>query len=56
MTYVELMRNPEKIKSGKKVGPIRPSVESKLGATMARNEPKPTDVLHTNTNMLVIVM
>lgn len=53
--YDVLMRNPEKMSRGKKVGPMMPKVASRLGAMTARNEPKPTDVLPANTRIVVSV-
>lgn len=44
-----LIRNPEKMSIGKKAGPIRPIVASRLGVITAKNVPKPTAVFEAIT-------
>ena len=50
------IRNPQKIKNGKKVGPIKHMVASIFGVHTAKKEPKPTAVFVAIKMNIVILM
>jgi len=51
-----LMRNPQNIKNGKNVGPIKHIVASIFGVQTARKDPKPTAVFVAIKMNIVILM